>query len=855
MRNSTRHVKYRSSVILSNSISDGPSQVFFIHVHVNMQQQNIRLGGLDIDFPYNAYGIQKAMLAKIAVALSNKEHALIESPTGTGKSLSLLCSTLAWKAKSKELKAPFMSARMKARCLEERRQKLEARPCSCGRRSDDQLEEKKLKKAKTTIAEGDICRNCQALEAEDVYTNEIGETANPYMGKIPKIYYGTRTHKQISQVVRELKKTTYTKDLRMNILSSRDRTCINEAVRDAPDRNDKCQELTKGNKVKSSKAARADDSCPFYKDSNQMAADFSLINEEHSAWDIEDSVEFGNKYRLCPYYGLRSLQEDADITFCPYNYLLDSNIRSALQINLKDAIIILDEAHNIEDICRDSASFILNTQQIDEILSNINRAASNYIQGSTVRDAYDFFRNQFTDIKAFLVRYNFERSDEQNDNDCLARRVMAHHEMLNGLEMMDLGPSRLAELKENLKSLRGDDDNKDSEKNKRDESQDSALASQDTQIITQMANTLDFIYADKGKHSTDYRCIVSKHLEKFKPGPKSANKVTGGDVHIFQLSLLCMNSGIAFRKIHESCWSVIVASGTLSPIESLKTELGCHFSQIFEGSHVIEDDRINASILSVGPKKYELNCSYGPSQQLPFQDEVGSIVEDVCKAVPNGVLIFFPSYDRMEILYQRWFTTKVVKNITSTGKKIFREQRSFTSMKFEEELRKYYLCATSSKGAVMMAVYRGKISEGVDFSDSAARAVITIGIPYPNVKEVTIGLKKSYNDDARRTRPELMPGRDWYGAQAFRALNQATGRVIRHKGDWGAIIMLDSRLRYPSSLNNISKWIRRCVTTPETYESFRMRLRQFVDARVRCDQEPDQSRIVERHPEIIIDDD
>ena len=29
-----------------------------------------------------------------------------------------------------------------------------------------------------------------------------------------------------------------------------------------------------------------------------------------------------------------------------------------------------------------------------------------------------------------------------------------------------------------------------------------------------------------------------------------------------------------------------------------------------------------------------------------------------------------------------------------------------------------------------MGVYRGKISEGIDFSDSQARAVFLIGIPY-----------------------------------------------------------------------------------------------------------------------------
>lgn len=39
----------------------------------------------------------------------------------------------------------------------------------------------------------------------------------------------------------------------------------------------------------------------------------------------------------------------------------------------------------------------------------------------------------------------------------------------------------------------------------------------------------------------------------------------------------------------------------------------------------------------------------------------------------------------------------------------------------------------------MVAVCRGKVSEGLDFSDDNARAVITVGIPFPYVKDLQVG--------------------------------------------------------------------------------------------------------------------
>ena len=64
------------------------------------------IGGIQVEFPYQPYGSQLAFMGRVISTLDRAQrenhcHALLESPTGTGKSLSLLCSTLAWQQNCK----------------------------------------------------------------------------------------------------------------------------------------------------------------------------------------------------------------------------------------------------------------------------------------------------------------------------------------------------------------------------------------------------------------------------------------------------------------------------------------------------------------------------------------------------------------------------------------------------------------------------------------------------------------------------------------------------------------------------------------------------------------------------------
>ena len=67
-----------------------------IDIKKSQRQKKIILKGIEVYFPYEPYENQKIYMEKVIEACEKGSIAGLESPTGTGKTLCLLCSSLAW---------------------------------------------------------------------------------------------------------------------------------------------------------------------------------------------------------------------------------------------------------------------------------------------------------------------------------------------------------------------------------------------------------------------------------------------------------------------------------------------------------------------------------------------------------------------------------------------------------------------------------------------------------------------------------------------------------------------------------------------------------------------------------------
>ncbi len=77
------------------------------------------------------------------------------------------------------------------------------------------------------------------------------------------------------------------------------------------------------------------------------------------------------------------------------------------------------------------------------------------------------------------------------------------------------------------------------------------------------------------------------------------------------LGFWCFNAGVGFQKIKGlKPRSVILTSGTLSPLAAFEAELQMEFKQKLENPHVISTDQVNISILKRGMGNIELKFDY-----------------------------------------------------------------------------------------------------------------------------------------------------------------------------------------------------------------------------------------------------
>lgn len=157
--------------------------------------------------------------------------------------------------------------------------------------------------------------------------------------------------------MKELKRSGYN-NMKAAIVASRTQLCNNPML----------QNKSNVEKIHLCRSLRRSHRCEYYE-----KVKGSLNEEEFKEpiIDIEDLVKAGTKFQCCPYYASKNLIHNAEIIFMPYNYLLDPKIRCTIQIDLQNSIVILDEAHNVEKVCEETACTNIRSSEISTAIADL----------------------------------------------------------------------------------------------------------------------------------------------------------------------------------------------------------------------------------------------------------------------------------------------------------------------------------------------------------------------------------------------------------------------------------------------------------------------------------------------------
>ncbi|KAL1199370.1 Regulator of telomere elongation helicase 1 [Cardamine amara subsp. amara] len=697
---------------------------------------NIR--GIDVEFPFKAYQSQIIYMDRVIESLQNKCHALLESPTGTGKTLCLLCATLSW--------------RKSLGCFSTRKDR---------KKSDFPW-----------------------TDSEELMSQSQGG------GGFPTIVYASRTHSQLRQVIKELKRSSYRP--KMVVLGSREQLCVNEEVKALRGKalTNACQYLCK---------KRGKRQCNHFNRTPEYLKNNPHLGDEPV--DIEDLVSIGKDSGPCPYYITRELHKDVDIIFAPYNYLISNGYRKYLKVNWNDSILIFDEAHNLESLCADSASFDLPSALLSACISEAQECVELAAARRGSLNDVSMNPENFAILKGLLLKLQelISKVPILKKDEGFTKPGPYIYEMLKSLNIThETAPKLIGTVEEAAVLL-------EEEKQRTATSAGSKL-----DIIADM---LKLIFRENGSNHADVYRVHVQELEQ------NSTDVIKGKVSR-TLSWWCFNPGITMQDIaNKGVGSIILTSGTLSPMDSLAQELKLDFPIRLENPHVISSNQLWAGVVSTGPSGCVFNSSYRNRDSPEYKQELGNAIANFSRVVPDGLLIFFPSYYLMDRCIAFWKDVGH-KNSMTVWERICKLKKPVIEPKdsslfpaamqdFSEKLQD-----RSTSGAIFFAVCRGKVSEGLDFADCAGRAVVITGLPYARVTDPRVRLKREFLDeqsqraDVKLPRSTLLSGSMWYSQEAARAVNQAIGRVIRHCHDYGAIIFCDDRFEQPSQQSKISLWIR-----------------------------------------------
>lgn len=819
--------------------------------------------GDSVPFPRRPYKQQVELMDTMLQAIQTKNDTskiiLLESPTGTGKSLSLACSSLAWLdyqrqrekveiEREKEIESPTSTTTTGLDWIdewEEPKNDLEKKTITMEveRRKglDDALSTiRQSYKDKATISttnarssRGTILRQAitkakiQArkrqrlvrrqkqplqweVEEDDKELKQIhphGSTPwllQPSSSSLPsfkrhKVIYAARTHSQLTQFVSEVRKTKWGSSLKVIALASRSQGL-----------------------------------CGHFSNASSSSSSSTFTPNGEESWteaclELKQSTKRADKNSTCacPYYhkdsietlALHALAEPTDLEdwkalgqasqTCSY-YASRKALPHADLVVLPYSLLVSSKTR--ESIGLDLEDSLVIVDEAHNLPQAISNLQSSTLSFSICRGAIDQLENYTAQYISRLTPRHLQFLGQLKIILKAFRRIMTTQEG-TGTKELFLPSAFLCKLKLDrinlFPLLRYMADSKLSQKLLGFVGNDN----QTKQMETKASGQEEYI-TKKKKTVLSPMAVVETFLSKLKYANVDGRIVLSPNEH---LQFIVLNPAVAseddlYTKPHALC----LVGGTLQPFDVMIQELVPKLAPLAQqaqtrissssNSTFISDELVAFSCGHVVPKSNVL------LQAITKVDDVNLDIRFNSRGSPTVMTALGKALVRLAKVVPNGMVVFVgsykyeqalIDHWRETGiysqlkstKPVFREPKD--SKQTDDVLSLYGEKAKSCDGALLFSVMGGKLSEGINFANELCRCVVVIGLPYPDP-----------NDPLMKEKLKLVKTHSYVRSLCLRSVNQSVGRAIRHANDHACIVLMD--VRYPQQdaiANGLPKWL------------------------------------------------
>lgn len=272
------------------------------------------------------------------------------------------------------------------------------------------------------------------------------------------------------------------------------------------------------------------------------------------------------------------------------------------------------------------------------------------------------------------------------------------------------------------------------------------------------------------------------------------------------LHFTCLDAAIAIKPVFDRFSSVIITSGTISPLEMYPKMLG--FTTVVQESYSMTLARRSflPMIVTRGSDQSAISSGFKIRNEPGVVRNYGSLLMSFSKITPDGIVVFFPSYLYMESIISMWQGMGILDEIWKF-KLILVETPD--SQETSLALETYRTACCNGRGAILLCVARGKVSEGIDFDHQYGRTVLCIGVPFQYTESRILKARLEFLRETYRIREN-----DFLSFDAMRHAAQCLGRVLRGKDDYGVMVLADRRFQKKRS--QLPKWISQALLESDT---------------------------------------